>query len=139
MTDILGGLEILKLQGGRWELLSNPIILLNSGRTIKPQHGFIYDGGSVPQLFWSLVGGPVGTDADWGYLVHDWLYYLSRQGNPGWTRREADEAMLELHLYCGVPELIAYGVFTAVRGGASEKWGTVPGPASNEDFSWFYE
>lgn len=138
MTDIYGTLEIMKLPDGKWELLSSPIFLLNSGKTIKPIPGFVYDGGSVPQVFWSIGLTPVGTNADMAFLLHDWLYAQSRNGSEHFTRMEADNAMLEIMEFSGVPEHIAIGAWCVVRAASGEYWGK-PGEPDIEDYSWFYD
>lgn len=123
MTEIYGTFEVMKLPEGKWQLLSNPIYFLDSGKSIKIDHGFIFDGGSVPQAFWSLGLTPVGTDADFAFLLHDWLYAKSRMGVEITTRHDADLAMLEVMLYSGVDSVLAHGAYTAVRAAAYPNWG----------------
>jgi hypothetical protein len=147
MTEIIGELEVLKRDNGKWQLLSNPMIRLDNGKVIKPLAGFILDFGSIPQAFWSFLGlTPLGSPGDWAFLVHDWLYYLSRNNLQDFdiTREEADLAMLEILLYCGVDTIVAHGVYTAVRSESWRYWGNGEFDGINllegdDGYEWFRE
>lgn len=124
MTSIEGFLDVRR-QGVNKLCTLSPIILTTqaAGRVIVPR-GFVFDGGSIPEALTSIAGCPFNTSADYGYLCHDRLYYLSRvNGSPGVTREQADNAMLELHLHCGVDYVRAHGIFTVVRGYSWRYWG----------------
>ena len=51
--------------------------------------GFICDGASIPKIFWSLIGGPLGPYAP-AAVVHDFLYRFQTR-----TRAESDRIFLE--------------------------------------------
>ena len=122
MTRVVGGLDWRKTGDEEVMLLSPVEFVLDSGRIVIAEKGFTYDGGSVPKVFRNIIS-PFGTCADWGWCLHDRLYAGHRElGEMDWTRREADLAMLEMLQYKGVADLVAYGAFAAVRGGASQAW-----------------
>ena len=60
--------------------------------------GYISDGSSIPKIFWSLIGSPMGESAQSGFL-HDFLY--TKQGNVqtliGFpiSRKRCDDIFLE--------------------------------------------
>lgn len=36
--------------------------------------GFVFDGASIPRIFWSLIGYPLEDDFRVSSLIHDWCY-----------------------------------------------------------------
>jgi len=100
---------------------------LNDGRWIHIWRKFILDFGSVPKSLRSIVP-PLGTAADMGFAAHDGLYAEHRDNTPyvvlsdPFTRKEADKAMMEIHLHCGVSQELAEGMYAGVRMGASRSW-----------------
>ena len=127
---ITGNLDIRKDGTKHWILLSRIEYDTDYGAvTLLP--GFRCDGGSVPRAVWSVLGVPrVGTDADWGFFCHDGLYSKHRDSNAlvavnrEWSRKEADKAMHDIHLHCGLDHPTAEAIFRAVRLGASWSWMT---------------
>ena len=122
MPSILGALDIRKHGDTRFKLLSPVEFQLDNGKIVIAERGFIYDSGSIPPPFRTIVC-PFGTRADLAWLCHDRIYYGHRDKDEhNFTRLEADSAMLELLIYLEVPDYIAYGAYTAVRAGALESW-----------------
>lgn len=121
VVSIIGELDIRKIGDDKWKLLS-PIEYQFENYSVVVEKDFIFDGGSIPRPFWSIVP-PMGTAADWGWVLHDWLYHLHRDcGDITFTREEADNMMLEVHEYRDVNEFVTHGSWTAVRGGAEDSW-----------------
>jgi hypothetical protein len=148
MTAIIGSLDTRK-HGGSAAMLLSPIeYQFNDGRSLIIPKGFIYDGGSIPRIFWSIVP-PFGTYADYSWLPHDMFYFAHRESLPGFedvTREMADLYMLEVHHHVGVDEFVAHGSFAAVRGGAARAWMTPEERAEidesnigDEDDDWFLD
>ena len=127
MTRITGNLDLRKHDNSRWYLLSVIKCYANDGRTVQIRRGFIYDGGSIPRSMRSIVC-PMGTAADWSWTFHDGLYSWNRDENPlvivsdPFSRKEADQLMLEIHHLNGVDETIAHGSYIAVRRAAAVAW-----------------
>ena len=90
---------------GRQKLLSDYVCHVNSlGVDFVIPAGFIWDGLSIPRIFWVFVGHPYSARGIVPSLVHDWLcdrlcnyperlladavffYLLSSQGVPYWRR-----------------------------------------------------
>ena len=145
MIEIYGTIELMLAPEPRWELVSNPLYKMHDNRVIKPQAGFMFDGGSIPRVFWTLVGHPLSHRGIRGYLLHDWLYAKSREGSYHCTRRQADEWLLDVLLYDRMDPITAHGIYTAVRGASYPFWGDgIPDERANllEDpagFEWFRE
>jgi hypothetical protein len=129
MSKITGKLEIRKEDDTHWFILRLIKFLLNDGRLVTIKRGFVFDGGSVPQALWAFVP-PMGTAADWGFALHDALYSWHRDSSQlvivsdSFTRKDADLAMMEVHLHAGVSQELAELIYTGVRLGASRSWMT---------------
>jgi hypothetical protein len=80
--------------------------------------GFESDGGSVPRLFWRLLGGPLGPMRD-AFIIHDLLY---SQAGLGGTRKQADDALKEICLELGAERWRAWAVYRGVRMGGWAAW-----------------
>ena len=136
MTSIAGTLDTRRAGLNRLVLLQPVTYWLDTldGRAETVQPLFNFDGGSIPKIAWSLVGCPWLGPGDHGYTWHDWAYEQSRVGNFICTREQADAGMLELHLYCGMDPVIAYGVYTMVRAASWQYWGDRSSDAPVEHF-----
>jgi len=69
----------------------------DSDDIISVPAGYVSDGSSVPKIFWSLVGSPMGSTAQSGFL-HDFLY-----GERKRTRKECDGIFVQAMFVLGVP------------------------------------
>lgn len=58
---------------------------------ITIEHGFEWDGMSIPRVAWASVGCPFGPKHTTAGLVHDYLYRTKLL-----TRKQADELMLAI-------------------------------------------
>lgn len=92
--------------------LNEPLVYYSEllGRDIIVPSGFRSDGASVPQIFWNIYP-PFGKYLE-AAIVHDYFYYLGRQGASWVSKKEADlifrEAMKVLKV-CKVSRNIMYG------------------------------
>lgn len=105
-------------------------------RIIVPK-GFIYDGASVPQIFWGLGLRPDGLIRA-AALVHDWIYnfdgdlpkgsYQYLQDNEWkpvigrWKREDADRLFGRMMKEAGLPGWKRWLAYRAVRWFGSTYW-----------------
>ena len=74
--------------------------------------GYVFDGASIPRLFWSIIGSPTDPQFMRAALVHDWLCdHVVRSRD----RRLADEIFLYLLECSSVPVRKRYAMYAAVR------------------------
>ncbi len=71
--------------------------------------GFVTDGASIPKLFWTLIGGPLGRYAP-AAVPHDKLYRFQTR-----SRLEADNIFLEAMGVLGVSWWKRRSMWLAVR------------------------
>lgn len=79
--------------------------------------GFVYDGASVPRIFWRLIGSPFTGLYAPAALVHDVLY-----GAQVTTRKEADGVFLALMKVYGVGFVKRQLIYRALRIGGWASW-----------------
>lgn len=77
---------------------------------------FVCDVASIPPIFYSLIGGPLGQYAP-AAVVHDRLYRI--QARP---RKEADQIFLEAMSVLGVSFWKRRAMYLAVRIGGWHPW-----------------
>ena len=119
-AEILGELIIKKVGDSEWELQTPIEFRLANGRIAIAQKGFTLDFGST-----GIFGGaspPLGSGADWGYCLHDLLYASHRAGDTTWTRKDADAAMREMHLFKGVSPILCEAIHAACRAAGLAAW-----------------
>lgn len=78
--------------------------------------GFVWDGGSVPRIFWNLVD-PWGS-ASKAYLLHDWLYSTQER-----SRLVSDAILMEAMEVVGVALWKRKLIYRGVRLGGWHAWG----------------
>ena len=127
MIQIYGHMDVRKYDASRWSVLRRRRCITNDNRTIEVKPGFILDFGSIPKSLRGIVQ-PMGSAADEGFFWHDCLYAWSRADpyeiivSEPFTRREADDLMMAIHLQSGVEQELAEAMWLAVRLGASQSW-----------------
>ncbi len=92
MSSFTEPLAVKQLDAKNWMLLRRFTYFVgeeDSDYSITVKKGFIFDGGSIPQFAWSLVGSPMGKGGQ-VYCIHDALYR-----SEALPRKEADRIMLE--------------------------------------------
>ena len=77
---------------------------------VRIPSNFIFDGASIPRVFWSVVGSPFEDNHELAGLVHDWLYHKHIC-----TRKEADHVFLYILKQHGAARWKARVMFRAVR------------------------
>lgn len=77
--------------------------------------GFVWDGGSVPRIFWNLVD-PWGS-ASKAYLLHDWLYATQQR-----SRLVSDAILMEAMEVLGVSWWKRNLIYKGVRIGGMFAW-----------------
>ena len=99
--EVLGKRKI-KLLRHVWFLWNGNWIFINSG--------FIYNGASIPKIFWFVIGEPTEQKFALASLIHDYLYMMRAD------RSLADSAFRELLDWAGVNGRRVALIFWAVRG-----------------------
>jgi len=84
---------------------------------VKIHRGFVWDGASIPRVFWLTIGGPYHPKFSVAGLVHDYLYRT--QPLP---RKEADEIFYRLLRFNGVSYITAKRMYLGVRTGGIFPW-----------------
>jgi hypothetical protein len=79
--------------------------------------GYIFDGASIPRIFWTLIGSPFQPDFWAAALAHDWLYLTHLVG-----RKIADDVIYQILRQSGVNTFKAHVIWAAVRGCAAWAW-----------------
>ena len=56
-------------------ILHGDLIFENDNCIVKVRRGFVSDGGSIPRIFWSLLGvTPYDPRCVYAFILHDYLY-----------------------------------------------------------------
>ena len=93
--------------------------LNNFMRELRIKRGFVTDGSSVPQGFWSLVGHPLEHKFLRPAILHDALY-----GTHLVTRKEADCLFYKyLTEFQKLNKLISYLMYISLRAFGGYHWG----------------
>lgn len=79
--------------------------------------GYIFDGASIPRIFWTIIGSPFEPDYWAAALAHDWLYLTHFV-----DRKTADEVIYQLLKQSGVGTIKAHIIWAAVRSCAAWAW-----------------
>lgn len=99
--------------------LEEPFAIAERGVEIRIPAGFIFDGASVPRLFWMGISPTeLGVVAP---LVHDWLYRTGGQYG-ALSRGDADAIFLDHMKAEGVPGWKRWAAYLAVRVGGGGSW-----------------
>ena len=122
------GYKLVQLKTGRqWELIED-YTYERAPIRITVREGFVYDGASIPRVFWRFIGPPAAGKYAHASLLHDWLYvhkYIIRDGQKVTiTRKEADDIMLMVMKEDGVAWWRRNAIHRAVRLGGGRAWRT---------------
>lgn len=100
--------------------------------TIKIKAGFVFDGASIPRLFWPITGHPMDPRRLVASLVHDWLF-----SNHLLPRLFADALYYQLCVDYGLPSWRAAIEFWALRRYGEDAWNrnlpTTENQSSNQE------
>jgi len=86
-------------------------------RKVDVPHDFIWDGASIPRVFWLTIGGPYHPKFTVAGLVHDYLYKTQVC-----TRKEADLIFYRLLRFHDVGYITAKRMYFGVRTGGIIAW-----------------
>jgi len=122
------GYALIPLRNGReWEVVDDYTYERGSLR-ITVRKDFVFDGASIPRIFWSLIGAPQAGKHAHASLLHDDLYVnkiLFRDGREvKISRKEADDIMLMVMKEDGVSWWRRNAIHRAVRVGGGRAWRT---------------
>ena len=81
------------------------------------EHGFDWDGMSIPRFAWATTGCPFGPKHRLAGLIHDWLYRFKIL-----SRRQSDEVMLEILRRCGESRYNRWKMHKIVRAVGWKAW-----------------
>ena len=121
------GYKLVQLKSGReWEVIEDYTYHLRSNTRITVCKGFVYDGASIPRVFWRFIGPPAAGKYAHAALLHDWLYVRQVWFKNGKftriTRKEADDIMLMVMKEDGVSWWRRNAIHRAVRLGGGRAW-----------------
>ena len=91
-----------------FELMEDYIVVLPNLKILYIKKGFIFDGASIPKLFWSIIGSPFGKYTA-SALIHDALYASELL-----PREDADTIFINTMVYKGVNEDKRNAMYLAV-------------------------
>lgn len=66
--------KIQEINDDEYRVIRNYRAALPNNDVIKIKAGFVYDGASIPRLFWSLIGSPFTGTHTKAAFIHDALY-----------------------------------------------------------------
>lgn len=102
-----------------YELAKDYAFLNREGQTEFVPRGFVFDGASVPSLFWVIVGEPFNAGVLPSALIHDWRYKNAREVENKAVRanlmRNADEEFYANLRKSGLRKVVASVLFAGVR------------------------
>jgi hypothetical protein len=87
------------------------------GVVVEVRAGFLFDGASIPRMFWRVVGHPLMGRPLPGGLIHDALYASHLT-----DREQADAIFLDLLARNGVPWAKRRTMYFAVRACGGFAW-----------------
>ncbi len=118
MKQFNGPLDLRKIGKQRWITLAEFSWPMDSdGNIVIVPKDFITDGASIPWIFWSIIGPPMGGLYDQSAVLHDYLYKYQL-----YTRKIADVEFL-LSMQSEEVDLVRrLTMYRAVRIGAWSPW-----------------
>ena len=66
--------KIQEINNREYRVIRNYKAVLPNDDVIRVNAGFVYDGASIPRLFWSLIGSPFTGTHTRAAFIHDALY-----------------------------------------------------------------
>ena len=87
------------------------------------QHGFEWNGASIPKFLWPILGSPFAPEMMVASLVHDFLY-SKESASLGISREDADKIFRKLLIANGMDTDKAETLYTGVRLGGESHYQT---------------
>lgn len=106
-------LEVRHMKGDKLITLKDYIYHIHSledDDVIVVPKWFVFDGASIPRVFWTIIGHPMQTKVIKAACLHDYLYI-----NKIYSRKRSDVIYFEALLVAGVGMLRAILHYVAVR------------------------
>lgn len=100
----------VRIKGEQLFTLVLPLVYENKKYTITVYSGFEFNGASIPQALWSIVGCPMGGLYSAAACLHDALYTSKL-----FDRKTCDKFFYEAMISCGVDKATAIEMYLAVR------------------------
>ncbi len=120
------GYKLLPLKSGREWMVLEDYIYKRGSLTIVVPKGFVYDGASIPRIFWRLIGPPMAGKYAHAALLHDYLcVYRGYKLHGKWvaiTRQQADDFMLTVMVEDDVDWWRRNAMHKAVRTAGGRVW-----------------
>lgn len=120
-----------------------------SEKKILVPPGFIFDGASIPRIFWTLIGHPLQAEYRQAACLHDWLYATEYYSWAGVTykrlmkasenRKECDWVFLEALEILGLSWIKRNIIWGAVRCAGSNVWDTHTEITKQEHKQLYYD
>jgi hypothetical protein len=110
------GIKIEKVSKREYRLLED-VVVSTLGYRITVKQGLVFDGASIPKVFWNIIGSPFTGAYTLPALVHDCLYMSEAV-----ERKTADAIFLDLMKQQGVSWLKRNIMYRAVRVGGMFVW-----------------
>ena len=107
-------------------LIDDCEVLLDAETFVAPKN-MIFDGASIPRLFWSLVGNPYSGPQRYAAVIHDAAYKRCMACDDAktpkdTTRSEADKFFRQMLIARGATRLRAWLMWAAVRIFGRKAW-----------------
>ena len=117
------GYTLRPLRNGKeWEIVEDYVYINRQGSLhLTVEAGFVFDGASIPRVFWRLIGPPMAGKYAHASLIHDYLYVHQKSLI---TRKAADDIMLEIMQEDGVSWWKRNAIHRGVRLGGGRAWRT---------------
>ena len=110
------GIKIEKVDKSQYKLIEG-FFVSSLGYTITVKEGLIFDGASIPKVFWTIIGSPFTGLYTKSATVHDALYMSEML-----PRSICDDIFLDLMKQAGVGYFKRYTMYWAVRGFGWSVW-----------------
>ncbi len=100
----------VRVKGEQLFTLVSPLVYENKKYAITVYSGFEFNGASIPQTLWSIVGCPMGGLYSAAACLHDALY-----ASKLFDRKTCDKLFHEAMISSGVDSALAKKMYLAVR------------------------
>lgn len=116
MTRFTTPLDI-KVIGSQTFEVDSPLVFEFNDQVIQVNKGFDFDGASIPQYFWGIIGSPMTGGYQRAACLHDALYAAEY-----FPREVCDALFLEAMTIDNVPKAKRLAMYYAVRMFGGQVW-----------------
>lgn len=107
----------IKVIGSQSFEVDSPLVFEYDDKIIQVNKGFDFDGASIPQSLWGIVGSPMTGGYQRAACLHDALY-----ASEYFPREVCDALFLEAMTSDGVPRFRRLSMYYAVRMFGGQVW-----------------